>query len=85
MPIASMLPDLLSPDLSQDIKLGFPLILLEGRHDRVTNADVAHDWVERVQAPEKHFIRFEDSSHEPEFDEPGRKAAAAARRHTAIG
>ena len=67
-----LLADLLSLDLSSETKLDCPVILLEGRHDRTTNADLAHDWFERVRAPEKHFIWFENSSHEPEFEEPGK-------------
>jgi proline iminopeptidase len=59
-------------DLSRETQLKVPLILLEGRHDRTVNSDVAHDWFERVKAPQKHFVWFEHSAHEPESEEPGR-------------
>jgi proline iminopeptidase len=67
-----LLAGLLNLDLSGVTRLGCPLILLEGRHDHTTNADVAHDWFEHVRAPEKHFVWFEDSAHEPEFEEQGK-------------
>jgi pimeloyl-ACP methyl ester carboxylesterase len=67
-----LLADVLSLDLSHETQLKVPLILLEGRHDRTVNSDLAHDWFERVQAPEKHFVWFERSAHEPEFEEPGK-------------
>jgi pimeloyl-ACP methyl ester carboxylesterase len=67
-----LLADVLNLDLSDETRLKVPLILLEGRHDRTVNSNVAHDWFERVQAPEKHFIWFEHSAHEPEFEEPGK-------------
>jgi pimeloyl-ACP methyl ester carboxylesterase len=67
-----LLADLLSLDLSQETRLGCPLILLEGRHDRTVNSDVAHEWFEQVTAPEKHFVWFENSAHEPESEEPGK-------------
>ena len=44
----------------------------EGRHDHTVNSDVAHDWFVRVKAPEKHFVWFEHSAHEPESEEPGK-------------
>lgn len=59
-------------DLGRETQLKVPLILLEGRHDRTVNSDVAHDWFERVKAPQKHFVWFEHSAHEPESVAPGK-------------
>jgi proline iminopeptidase len=67
-----LLADLLSLDLSHETDLKCPLVLLEGRHDFTVNSDVAHEWFEQVKAPEKHFIWFEHSAHEPTTEEPGR-------------
>ena len=67
-----LLADVLNLDLSGETQLKVPLILLEGRHDRTVNSDVAHEWFERVNAPEKHFVWFEHSAHEPESEEPGK-------------
>jgi pimeloyl-ACP methyl ester carboxylesterase len=59
-------------DMSKVTELKCPLILLEGRHDRTVNSDVAYDWFRRLKAPEKHFVWFERSAHEPESEEPGK-------------
>jgi pimeloyl-ACP methyl ester carboxylesterase len=74
-----LLAPLLNMDLSGETTLEVPLILLEGRHDRVVSSDVAHDWFERVKAPEKHFVWFENSAHEPESEEPGKFLLALVR------
>jgi pimeloyl-ACP methyl ester carboxylesterase len=62
----------LSVDLSHVTKLDCPLILLEGRHDRTVNAQVAHEWFERVRSPLKHFVWFERSAHEIMTEESGK-------------
>ena len=62
----------LSVDLSHVAKLDCPLILLEGRHDHTVNAEVAHEWFERVQSPLKHFVWFERSAHEIMTEESGK-------------
>ncbi|THD60484.1 alpha/beta fold hydrolase [Phenylobacterium sp.] len=67
-----LLAELLGTDLSGGTQLKVPLILLEGRHDRTVNSDVAHDWFRRVTAPQKTFVWFEHSAHEPESEEPGK-------------
>ena len=67
-----LLADVFNLDLSAETELQCPLILLLGRHDRTVNSDVAHDWFVRVKAPEKHFVWFEQSAHEPESEEPGK-------------
>jgi pimeloyl-ACP methyl ester carboxylesterase len=67
-----LLPMVLSLDLSGVTSLKCPLILLEGRFDRTVNADVARDWFDRMKAPEKHWVWFENSAHEPMSEEPGK-------------
>lgn len=59
-------------DLSKVIELRCPLILLEGRHDRTVNSDVAHEWFDQVKAPSKRFVWFENSAHEVMSEEPGK-------------
>jgi len=48
-----LLPELVALDLTTIHKLGVPLILFEGRHDRNVNSEVAAAWFETVDAPEK--------------------------------
>lgn len=67
-----LLPELVVLDLSKIRKLAVPLILLEGRHDRNVNSEVAAAWFDKVKAPEKHFIWFEHSAHMPMIEEPGK-------------
>lgn len=62
----------LAVDLSSVTRLGCPLILLEGRHDRTVNSEVAYEWFGHVRAPQKHFVWFEDSGHEVMSEEPGK-------------
>ncbi len=61
-----------SLDLSKVTNLRCPLILLEGRHDLTVNSEVAQEWFEHVNAPEKRFIWFENSAHEVMSEEPGK-------------
>jgi pimeloyl-ACP methyl ester carboxylesterase len=67
-----LLPDLVALDLTDIRRLAVPLILLEGRHDRNVNSDMAAVWFKKVKAPEKHFVWFEHSAHMPMTEEPGK-------------
>jgi len=67
-----LLPDLVASDLSSVAKIAVPLILIEGRHDRNVNSDIAADWFEKVKAPKKQLIWFEHSGHMPMTEEPGK-------------
>jgi len=64
--------DVIQLDLSSNIQLDCPLVILAGRHDRTVNSTVAYEWFERVLAPEKHFVWFEHSAHEVLSEEPGK-------------
>lgn len=67
---------LLSPILSFDFadvtRLGCPLIVFAGRHDRTVNSTVAKEWFDHVRAPTKKFVWFENSAHEIMIEEPGK-------------
>ena len=47
-----------------------PIFLLSGRYDQQSEATVAHHFFERVTAPHKVFVWFENSAHNPPFEEP---------------
>jgi len=66
-------------DLSDIRTLKCPLILLEGRHDRTVNSDVAYEWFGRLKAPAKHFVWFENSGHEVMTEEPGKVLVSLLR------
>jgi len=67
-----LLPGLLALDLTTIHDLNVPLILFEGRHDRLVNSEVAAEWFAKVKASEKHLVWFEDSGHIPMTEEPGK-------------
>lgn len=66
-------------DLTSITDLKCPLVLLEGRHDLTVNSGVAHEWFERVHAPSKQFVWFENSAHEVMSEEPGKILVALLR------
>ncbi|KAF1701670.1 alpha/beta hydrolase [Pseudoxanthomonas suwonensis] len=75
-----LLSDVLGVDLGERTRLGCPLIVLAGRHDRTVNSQVAHEWFERVEAPYKHFEWFEHSAHEILAEEPGKLLLTLVQR-----
>ncbi|QAY75854.1 alpha/beta fold hydrolase [Sphingosinicella sp. BN140058] len=62
----------LTLDFSHVTQLDCPLILFAGRHDRTVNSEVARQWFDRVRAPAKSFVWFENSAHEIMVEEPGK-------------
>ena len=68
----ALLPFAMTVDFSKVTQIGCPVILLEGRSDRTTNANLAYAWFQKLEAPGKKFVWFENSAHEPESEEPGK-------------
>lgn len=62
---------LINLDLSPYTTFACPVFLLEGRHDRTVNSEVAYEWFQKVKAPQRGFIWFENSAHEVMTEEPG--------------
>ncbi len=67
-----LLPEVVALDLTKTNKLSVPLILFEGRHDRLVNSEVAASWFDTVKAPNKHLVWFEHSGHMPMTEERGK-------------
>jgi proline iminopeptidase len=67
-----LLPEVVALDLSKTNKLSVPLILFEGRHDRLVNSEVAASWFDTLKAPDKHLVWFEHSGHMPMTEERGK-------------
>jgi proline iminopeptidase len=67
-----LLPEVIALDLTKSNKLSVPLILFEGRHDRLVNSEVAASWFNTVEAPDKHLVWFEHSGHIPMTEERGK-------------
>jgi pimeloyl-ACP methyl ester carboxylesterase len=47
-----------------------PVFLLSGRYDHQSDASVARGFFDKVSAPQKAFVWFEHSAHNPPFEEP---------------
>jgi proline iminopeptidase len=47
-----------------------PVLIAAGRYDRNTDANLARDYFEQIEAPTKQFKWFEQSAHSPPFEEP---------------
>jgi proline iminopeptidase len=58
---------------------GCPMFLFEGRHDYNASSEVAHEWFEKVEAPAKQFVWFEDSAHMPMTEEPAKFLVSLVR------
>lgn len=67
-----LLAQVLSLDLTGIRTLDCPLIIFAGRYDFNVNSQVAADWFEKVKAPSKQFVWFENSAHLPMTEEPGK-------------
>jgi pimeloyl-ACP methyl ester carboxylesterase len=52
------------------LRFGVPIFFLSGRTDHVVDAQLTFDYMQRISAPEKAFIWFEESGHYPPFEEP---------------
>jgi pimeloyl-ACP methyl ester carboxylesterase len=72
--------DLLPKPLEGEIDaVDVPVFLFLGRHDHNTPSSIAASYLERLRAPMKGLVWFEQSAHFPFFEEPARFAAELAR------
>ncbi len=55
------------PDIVSQVEL--PVYFIMGKFDYMTSVDAAKDYYERMEAPVKEFIMFEESAHYPQFEE----------------
>jgi pimeloyl-ACP methyl ester carboxylesterase len=53
-----------------DVKFHTPIFLLSGRYDHRADAALAENYLDRISAPQKAFVWFEQSAHSPPFEEP---------------
>nr|MCU0623341.1 alpha/beta hydrolase [Gemmatimonadaceae bacterium] len=64
--------DLAGADLRPLRSLKVPVVLLLGRYDLATPYVAAKAWFDALEAPTKHLVTFERSSHFAMLEEPGR-------------
>jgi proline iminopeptidase len=74
-----LLAELVDGDWSVMRRFGCPMFLFEGRHDHNASSEVAHEWFEKVEAPAKQFVWFEDSAHMPMTEEPAKFLVSLVR------
>ncbi|WP_266169104.1 serine aminopeptidase domain-containing protein [Dyella subtropica] len=68
-----LLSHALTLDLSNSVKrLDCPLTLFLGRHDHNVSSSLGEAWFQKVQAPSKRLVWFENSAHEVMNEEPGK-------------
>jgi proline iminopeptidase len=70
--LGPLLPAMVAFDYSKVTDWHCPIIMFAGRHDTTTPPSVTAAWLERVAAPAKKLIWFENSAHMMMMEEPGR-------------
>lgn len=77
--VEHLLAGVLTLDMGRVQGLDCPLLLFLGRHDYNVSSSLAAEWFERVQAPSKRLVWFEDSAHEVMNEEPGKTLLSLVR------
>jgi len=67
-----LLPELAATDFRGLTRLRCPLVIFAGRYDYTTPAEPVKRWYDRLSAPSKRFVWFENSAHMMYEEEPGR-------------
>lgn len=62
--------------LTYERQFNIPVALIMGRHDMVTPTQLAKEYFDRIDAPEKAWYEFEATAHFPHFEQPGQFTAA---------
>lgn len=70
--IPKLLPDLAATDFTQLKQLHCALIIFAGRYDFTTPTEPVKRWFDRLSAPKKRFVWFDNSAHMMFAEEPGR-------------
>lgn len=78
--MATLFPKLASLSFENVHTLDVPVFMLLGRHDTTTPSEVAADWLQRLTAPQKTVVWFDNSGHLPMIEEPGRTLQALLTR-----
>jgi len=67
-----LLPAMMAYDVRGVTRMGCPVFIFAGRHDYETVSSLAETWLAALQAPAKGLVRFENSAHMMELEEPGK-------------
>ena len=72
-------PQLASASFAKLNRLDCPVFMFEGRHDEVVPSMITAAWLDKLKAPTKAIVWFENSAHMMMIEEPGRVLAALLR------
>jgi proline iminopeptidase len=79
-------PEYSAVDLvAQAPRLEVPVTLMLGRHDRHVPSELAERWLSLLQAPARRLVWFEQSAHNPPFEEPARFVSEVVRAGASAG
>jgi pimeloyl-ACP methyl ester carboxylesterase len=67
-----LLPQMAATDFTRLTRLRCPLVIFAGRYDYTTPTEPVKRWYDRLSAPGKRFVWFENSAHMMYEEEPGR-------------
>jgi len=68
---AALLPELANMDLARTLpRIEVPVVIVQGRLDRVAPGEAAQWYADSVEAPSKQLVWFENSAHTPHLEEP---------------
>jgi pimeloyl-ACP methyl ester carboxylesterase len=70
--LPKLLPEMAATDFTKLTRLGCPVLIFAGRHDYTTPSEPVQRWFDRLQAPSKRWVWFENSAHMIYAEEPGR-------------
>jgi pimeloyl-ACP methyl ester carboxylesterase len=65
-------PYMMKADFTALTELKCPIVIFNGRYDETTSAVLTAQWFEKVRAPSKKLVWFENSAHMIHVEEPGR-------------
>ena len=69
--LTALAPEMAKVDwLHTATRFAMPVFIVAGRYDHNTDARLAHEYFERIEAPYKRFVWFEQSAHSPPFEQP---------------
>jgi proline iminopeptidase len=68
----AFLAKVLATDLSGIKRIECPVVIFAGRFDTNASSEVAAEWFDKMSAPKKEFVWFENSAHLPMTEEPGK-------------
>jgi len=74
--IGESLPHLLPAMAAYDVRgvtaMDCPVFIFAGKYDYETPSELAEKWLEALHAPKKGLVRFDNSAHMMELEEPGK-------------